>query len=129
MKKQILILVLALPLLWGCVLGCEVEKKIASGLADKIVSVASCKDKAAVQADVLSALDVVKFCALDEKCKARMLKDGPKEGPIANIVCPLAAKTLVSVVGKVLPAKWQCDPSANPATVTVVTLACEQLPL
>lgn len=103
-------------------------KVVSEKLATVIASGANCTGVAAIQADVQSALDVVKLCDAQEKnaehCKQLA---HPKQGPISNVVCPLAATALVAVVGTQVPAAWQCSLVGSPVQ-TLVLNACLQLP-
>lgn len=127
-SKSFLSLLLCLPLLiTGCQLGCTAEKVISEKLAGGIATSFACTNQAQIQADVLQIMDVVKFCAVNDKHCEHLKKLNLKEGPIAQAVCPIAASAAVSILGSKIPADWQCAPT-SPLLVTAVTTACEALP-
>jgi hypothetical protein len=132
MKLKLLAVIPLLALMFmvsGCQLACEAEKVVSGKLAGVIAMTANCSNVAAIQVDVQSAIDVVKLCVAKDKnaehCKK--LAANPKQGPIANVVCPLAATALVAVAGSQIPAAWQCQVLGSPLQ-SVVQTACLALP-
>lgn len=128
MKK--LAFIVLLPVLFsGCRIACNAEKVIAARFANAIAVAGNCTNPTAIQVDVLAALDVAKLCAAkefnDDRCKEFA---SVKQGPIANVICPLATAALVSVVGTYVPERYGCHITGSPFSA-VVLQACLTLPL
>lgn len=127
MKYLMLMLLCVIPLVTGCNLGCDAETLISEKLADAVASAATCSNVAAIQTDILSAINVVKLCAASDKHSEQCTKYQLPKGPIANVVCPLASSAVVAVAGNVIPARYGCQLSGSPLS-SVVLQACLSLP-
>lgn len=129
MKLKLLSLILIpVALLSGCKAACEAEKIVVARLASAVAAAVVCSNVQAIQDDVLAAVDVVKLCAVKEKrdalCEKLQMEAG---GPIADLVCPLATSSLVSIVGNQVPVRYGCKLTGSPLHA-IVLKACQSLP-
>src|ERR1700691_4861531 len=97
---QIMLLIIATTMLWGCNFGCEVETVISEKLASSIAANLQCANVTQIQTDVTNIINVTKFCAIKDTKAAKNLKSGT----VANIVCPFAASAAVNLLGSQIPA-------------------------
>jgi hypothetical protein len=127
---RFLTLILSLGfLLTGCKLGCEAEKIVSERLSGALATAASCSHPEEIQKDVLAVIDVANLCKAQDKhteyCEKYQAE--LKQGPIAEVVCPLVTTTLVSIVGNQIPARYGCQLTSSPLSV-IALQACRTLP-
>jgi hypothetical protein len=115
--------------LTGCQIGCEAEKVVTAKFAQTAATLGNCTHPEEIQKDLMSALDTVHLCTAQEKYEERCkdLQPKVKQGPIANVICPLLSSALVAVVGTTVPARYGCSLSGSPLSGFVLQ-ACESLP-
>lgn len=100
--------------------GCIVQNQGTALVTGVIVAQLQCTNTDAVNASVLSAFEKLNLCPAGS----------PKEGPIANAVCPAVSQLAVNFLAdNVIPAAWGCTAtSATTALQNAITAACQKIP-
>jgi len=100
MKILAIITVVLLGILGGCTKKnlCDAGKKGIDAAAAGIAAALECTNVDQIKADLQAPLLEAKIC------------EETAQGPIADIVCPLAAKTVVNYAASQVPEKWGCNP-------------------
>lgn len=100
MKFLAIITVVLLGILGGCNKKnlCDAGKKGIDAAAAGIATALECSNVDQIKVDLQAPLLDAKIC------------EETAQGPIADIVCPLAAKTVVNYAASQIPEKWGCNP-------------------
>lgn len=120
-----LLLFAALTALPGCKLfspGCIIQDAATNAFTKGTAKILSCKNEAAIRLKMEAFVKTWGLCS-----------EPTKTGPIANVICPIAAeqaeKWLNNLGSEKIPKDWECDPSLTIAAAKAVfTTACMALP-
>jgi hypothetical protein len=103
---------------------CSVESSVAGALAGGVASALSCTNTAQIKSDILGALSKANLCSTSTAAKA--LTASPLQGPVGDLVCPLAVGAAIGLLSNKVPASWGCAPGASTAGLaTTLTSLCE----
>jgi len=95
---------------------CDTGKKGIDAAAAGIAATLECTNVEQIKADLQAPFVEAKIC------------DETAQGPIADIVCPLAAKTVVNYAASQVPASWGCNPEKVKTLATdKVVESCKQM--
>ena len=99
--------------------GCIAEEKIVDVGTSGFVVGLECDEPDAVRADVKAWVDSIGLC-----------KEVKQTGPIADVVCPIAAKALVEKLGSLPPAHWKCKATnAKAKAQMLIETSCKLIPV
>lgn len=116
--KVLAIIAVVLLGVFGCTKKnlCDSGKKGIEAAAAGIAATLECTNVDQIKADLQAPLLDAKIC------------EESAQGPIADIVCPLAAKTIVSYAASQIPPGWGCNPEKVKTFATdKVILTCKQM--
>lgn len=95
---------------------CDLGKKGIEAAASGIATTLECTNVDQIKADLLAPFVEAKVC------------ESTAQGPIADIVCPLAAKTVVNYAASKIPEKWGCNPEkVKVLAADQVIVSCKQI--
>lgn len=116
MKKTILVFMLFLLNACASKPLCPVVTTVSDSMSGFIAARCGC-DQTAVQASIFPIVNVGGMC-------------NTAGGPIAGVVCPLAASELAGLLGSTFPASWKCTNASScvGTILTPLTTLCESLP-
>ena len=117
MKKLLLIL----PFVFGCTKdvikapACEVQKTIAAGLSSAVAKALECSNAEQIQADILSSLGKANLC------------EQTTQGPVGDILCPIAVQQVTALIGSKVPVSWGCKLSDTSSVSQTLLAACKSV--
>lgn len=104
--------------------GCAAETNAIKSSSQKIAEVLQCANVAAIQDDV------TRFVGNLNICKLVAPKGVQAQGPVANLICPVAAAAAVGFATQAVPAGWGCTVSVAADKVQQALIAaCELAPI
>jgi hypothetical protein len=78
--------------------GCAVAKTASSLVAAQVSTTLSCKNLDAVKEDIDAQISKTKIC-----------DQNTAQGPVGEMVCPMAVSAVMGGALKAIPAKWECS--------------------
>ncbi len=123
MKKLLIMAGIVSALLFtGCTtVVCRFQKSAIERVSDTISDAMQCTNRAAVFADLQSAVSKLSPCR----------QAGAMQGPVADFVCPTISKWVTEfIVDKAVPETWGCKASAAKTTIAAqVERVCKLIPV
>lgn len=126
-KLSILTILVSLVLFTGCTstpvhdVVCTAETQVVNAVSAGVATGLQCANSAQVTADITAIVAKVGICA--------PVTPATTHKKINPFLCGLIGDLAVNQVGKVLPATWQCTPTAASATLKgLIVAACQAIP-
>lgn len=102
---------------------CADETKALTALAASVASTLQCSAPAQIVTDLTTALGNANVCKYSASNSSAVIKPA---GLVGNIVCPVAASTVVGFLTGVIPAAWGCTATQSADAVQAALISvCE----
>lgn len=93
--------------------GCAAQNTVKTAVATVVAQELTCKNTAAIEADIEAQLAKTKICKQEEINTGVSAAAIDSKSIVGDLICTPVVDGLLAQVANTIPATWECDPSAK----------------